>query len=119
GRSRKVIGGALKTELARADAARILVDGFFPTVDAEARPQRDRRTGLTEMGLPYAADPRLTAHLAEFLARHREVGKPTAVLFNGGVMKADALRNRLLAVLRNWCGADLRELRGIHLDQAV
>jgi len=119
GRSRKVIGGALKTELARADAARILVDGFFPTVDADTRPQRDRRTGLTEMGLPYAADPRLTAHLAEFLARHREVGKPTAVLFNGGVMKADALRNRLLAVLRDWCGADLRELRGIHLDQAV
>ena len=119
GRSRKVIGGALKTELARADAERILVDGFFPAVAADARPQRDRRTGLTEMGLPYAADARLTAHLAEFLARHREAGAPTAVLFNGGVMKADALRNRLLAVLRDWCGSELRELRGIHLDQAV
>ncbi len=119
GRSRKVIGGALKTELQRADAERILVDGFFPVVDAAARPQRDRRTGLTEMGLPYAADPRLTAHLAEFLARHREAGTPTAVLFNGGVMKADALRARMLSVLRDWCGAELRELQGIHLDQAV
>jgi len=119
GRSKKVIGGALKTELARADAERILVDGFFPRVDADARPQRDRRTGLTEMGLPYAADPRLTAHLAEFLARHREAGKPTAVLFNGGVMNADALRTRLLGVLRDWCGPELRELRGIDLDQAV
>jgi molecular chaperone DnaK (HSP70) len=119
GRSRKVIGGALKTELARADAERILVDGFFPVVAADARPERQRRTGLTEMGLPYAADPRLTAHLAEFLARHRDAGTPTAVLFNGGVMKADALRARLLAVLRSWCGADLRELSGIHLDQAV
>lgn len=119
GRSKKVIGGALKTELARADAERILVDGFFPRVDADARPQRDRRTGLTEMGLPYAADPRLTAHLAEFLARHREAGTPTAVLFNGGVMNADALRTRLLGVLREWCGPELRELRGINLDQAV
>ena len=119
GRSRKVIGGALKTELARAEAERILVDGFFPRVDADARPTRDRRTGLTEMGLPYAADPRLTAHLAEFLARHRDAGAPTAVLFNGGVMKADALRERLLAVLREWTGGELRELRGIHLDQAV
>lgn len=119
GRSKKVIGGALKTELTRADAERILVDGFFPRVDADARPQRDRRTGLTEMGLPYAADPRLTAHLAEFLARHREAGKPTAVLFNGGVMNADALRTRLLGVLRDWCGPELRELRGIDLDQAV
>jgi molecular chaperone DnaK (HSP70) len=119
GRSKKVIGGALKTELTRADAERILVDGFFPRVDGDARPQRDRRTGLTEMGLPYAADPRLTAHLAEFLARHREAGTPTAVLFNGGVMNADALRTRLLGVLREWCGSELRELRGINLDQAV
>jgi molecular chaperone DnaK (HSP70) len=61
GRSRKVIGGALKTDLTRADAERILVDGFFPVVDAGERPERNRRTGLTEMGLPYAADPRLTA----------------------------------------------------------
>ncbi len=119
GRSRKVIGGALKTELARADAERILIDGFFPVTAPEARPERARRTGLTEMGLPYAADPRLTAHLAEFLARHRDDGMPTAVLFNGGVMKAAALRERLLGVLRDWCGAGLRELRGIHLDQAV
>ena len=119
GRTRRVIGGTLKTELARADAERILVDGFFPVVPADAKPQRDRRTGLTEMGLPYAADARLTAHLAEFLARHRDEGTPTAVLFNGGVMKADALRTRLLDVLREWCGASLRELRGIHLDQAV
>jgi molecular chaperone DnaK (HSP70) len=119
GRSRKVIGGALKTELSRADAERILVDGFFPAVAADARPHHDRRAGLTEMGLPYAADPRLSAHLAEFLARHGESGTPTAVLFNGGVMKADALRSRLMDVLRNWCGPALRELRGIHLDQAV
>ena len=119
GRSRKVIGGALKTDLARAEAERVLVDGFFPLVAADTRPTRERRTGLTEMGLPYAADPRLTAHLAEFLARHREAGAPTAVLFNGGVMKADALRERLLAVVREWTGGALRELRGIHLDQAV
>jgi hypothetical protein len=119
GRARKVIGGTLKTELTHSDAERILVDGFFPAVAVDAHPHRDRRTGNTEMGLPYAADPRLTAHLADFLARHREAGTPTAVLFNGGVMKADALRHRLLEVLRAWCGAGLRELRGIHLDQAV
>jgi molecular chaperone DnaK (HSP70) len=119
GRARRVIGGALKTELARADAERLLVDGFFPVLDAGARPERSRRTGLTEVGLPYAADPRLTAHLAEFLARHADAGRPTAVLFNGGVMGADVLRARLLEVLRAWCGEDLRELRGIHLDQAV
>ena len=119
GRSRRVIGGALKADVTRADVERSLVDGFFPAVDADARPRRDRRTGLQEMGLPYAADARVTAHLAEFLARHRDAGRPTAVLFNGGVMKADVLRQRVLDVLHGWLGAEVRELRGIHLDQAV
>ena len=72
------------------------------------------------MGLPYAADPRLTAHLAEFLARHREAGAPTAVLFNGGVMKADALRERLLVVLRDVeRAASCASSRGTDLDHAV
>jgi len=119
GRSRRVIGGTLKAEITRPDVERILVDGFFPAVDADVRPRRDRRTGLQEMGLPYAADARVTAHLAEFLARHRDAGRPTAVLFNGGVMKADALRQRVLDVLRGWLGAEVRELLGTHLDQAV
>ncbi len=119
GRTRRVVGGALKADLARSDAERLIVDGFFPLADAEDRPRRERRTGLTELGLPYATDARLTVHLAEFLARHRDLGTPTAVLFNGGVLKAEALRTRLLAVLRRWCGDELRELEGIHLDQAV
>jgi molecular chaperone DnaK (HSP70) len=119
GRSRRVIGATLKTEVTRVEAERSLIDGFFPVVDADAHPRRDRRTGLQEMGLPYAADARVTAHVAEFLARHRDAGRPTAVLFNGGVMKADALRQRVLDVLRGWLGAEVREIRGIHLDQAV
>jgi molecular chaperone DnaK (HSP70) len=119
GRSRRVIGSAVKVELTRADAERVLIDGFFPRVATDARPTRGRRVGLQEMGLPYAADPRFTAHLAEFLARHADAGRPTAVLFNGGVFNADAMRARVLAVVRGWIGADVRELTGIHLDQAV
>jgi hypothetical protein len=119
GRSRRVIGGALKATVVAADAERVLLDGFVPVLEADAEPAREQRTGLTEMGLPYASDPRLTAHLARFLARHREAGRPTAVLFNGGVMASDAIRGRLLEVLRRWCGPELRELRGINLDQAV
>jgi molecular chaperone DnaK (HSP70) len=119
GRSRRVIGGTLKAEVGRADVERVLVEGFMPRVEPDTEPTRERHVGLSEMGLPYAVDARLTAHLAQFLARHRDAGRPTAVLFNGGVMAADVLRERLLEVLRGWCGADLRELRGAHLDQAV
>lgn len=119
GRSRRVIGGALNASVTALDAERVLLDGFVPLLPADAEPERERRTGLTEMGLPYAADPRLTAHLAEFLARHADAGTPTAVLFNGGVMASDAIRQRLLEALRASCGQGLRELHGIHLDQAV
>jgi hypothetical protein len=48
---------------------------------------------------------------------------PTAVLFNGGVFKADALRERLMGVLNSWAKsakADaVRPLAGADLDLAV
>ena len=117
GRGTKLIGGTIRTEVRRADAEALLIDGFFPVVAADARTQKRRAMGLREMGLPYAHDPAITRHLAEFLSRHGK--KPTAVLFNGGVMKATRLRNRVIEVLRSWCGHDLKILGGIDLDLAV
>jgi hypothetical protein len=96
----------------------LLVDGFFPKVDASARPQKRRAVGLRELGLPYAHDPAVTRHLAEFLARHGRM--PTAVLFNGGVMKATALRDRVSSQLGAWAGQRaVRALAGTDLDLAV
>jgi hypothetical protein len=41
-------------------------------------------------------------------------------LFNGGVMKAPALRERMLQLLRQWHGqGELRQLQAVDLDQAV
>ena len=117
GRGSKVIGGAIKTELERAEVEAALVDGFFPQVDAAARPQRGRATGLRELGLPYAADPAVTRHLAEFVGRHGRM--PTAILYNGGVMKGNALRRRLGDTVQGWTGGNLKELGGNDLDLAV
>ena len=135
GRGSSLVGGEIRTELTRPELLDTLVDGFFPSVDASARPVAARRAALTTLGLPYAQDPAVTRHLAAFLARHREAtipglraaGKaflhPTAVLFNGGVMKADELRARVLSVLSGWIaaegGAAPRELPGVDLDLAV
>jgi hypothetical protein len=71
--------------------------------------------------LPYAADPAITRHVAAFLGRHREVAPtgPSAVLFNGGVMKADGLRARMVEVLEGWRGGNIRILAGAHPDLAV
>jgi molecular chaperone DnaK (HSP70) len=121
GRGSKLVGGTITTELTREDLSRVLVDGFFPSVPADARPQRARRVGLQELGLPYAADAAITRHLARFLGelaadsstqglrlrRGRSgLAAPTHVLFNGGVMKAPALRTRIVETLDAWLEAD-------------
>jgi molecular chaperone DnaK (HSP70) len=117
GRGSKLIGGTLKVEVTRAQAEAFLVDGFFPVVPAGARAERRRAAGLREMGLPYAHDPAITRHLAEFLGRFGRM--PTAVLFNGGVMKAERLGGRVIELLRTWCGRDVRVLAGGDLDLSV
>lgn len=116
GKGTKLIGGTIKTELAREDLDQILVEGFFPKVASGELPARQRRVGFQELGLPYAADPAITKHLARFLSEQlrnspeaagiRRGGSglacPTLILFNGGVMKAAVLRDRVVEVLNSW-----------------
>jgi hypothetical protein len=130
GRGSSVIGGSIKTDLAYEEVETTLVDGFFPRCEANEVPKSGRRVGLQEMGLPYAADPAITRHLAKFLTRQKETASnaqsfahPTAILFNGGVMKATLLRQRLVDVLNGWLSQEgssaLRMLEGTNLDHAV
>lgn len=139
-RGSRLIGGTLRTELTREEVTRNLVEGFFPRVDAAARPAARARAALTKLGLPYAQDAAMPRHLAAFLGR--QVGAtrdlkgfadrlpegatflhPTAVLFNGGVFKAGPLLERTLGVLNGWLAAEnappARLLAGMDLDLAV
>jgi molecular chaperone DnaK (HSP70) len=117
GRGSKLVGGTVKVGIERADVEKTLVNGFFPPCEANARPARTRRVGLKELGLPYAADAAVTRHLAEFVGRHGKM--PTAILYNGGVMKGVVLRNRLAEVVKSWTEAGVKELGGTDLDLAV
>jgi len=123
GRGRKVIGGTVKAEVERSDVDQVLINGFFPPCRIADAPQAQRRTGLQELGLPYATDPGVTRHLAQFLTRHGVQGaiRPTAVLFNGGVMRAASLRQRLVEVVRSWFQGDepMRMLSGGDPEHAV
>jgi hypothetical protein len=143
GKGRSLVGGTIKHDLTRADVEKVLVDGFFPECARDAEPSRAAAAGLQELGLPYVADAGITRHLSQFLQRQSEalasreapatgkkkkaasdaIGLPSAVLFNGGVFKADVLRNRFLGVLGSWAkGAKSdasRELAGADLDLAV
>jgi hypothetical protein len=126
GKGRKLVGGTIKTELLREDLNRVLVEGFFPKVASDEMPARQRRIGFQELGLPYAADAAVTKHLARFLSQQVQnspeaasirrgrsgLACPTQVLFNGGVMKADVLRGRLVEVLSSWLVAEGFEALG-------
>jgi hypothetical protein len=139
-RGSKLIGGTLRTELTNDEVKETLVEGFFPQVEASARPAARARTALTKLGLPYAQDAAITRHLAAFLSRQRDATEdltgfenampenasflhPTAVLFNGGVYKAASLAERTVGALNSWLEAEgapsVRLLEGADLDLAV
>jgi hypothetical protein len=128
GRGTSLIGGTLRAELTRAEVEQVILDGFFPSCESTDYPREKPKAGMREMGLPYESDPAVTRHLARFLGRHArhspqeegEVPFPTAVLFNGGVMKPDLIRRRVLTVLSGWSeSTQLRELASGDLDLAV
>src|SRR5262249_19076727 len=90
-------------ELSRQEIEEVVLEGFFPLVPADAAPIGDRRAaGLREFGLPYAQDAAVTRHLAAFLRRHD--ARPEAILFNGGVLTAPAIRGGWAAAWGGWGG---------------
>jgi molecular chaperone DnaK (HSP70) len=118
GTGSRLIGGTLRTEVTRADIENLVLGGFFPEVAASARPQARRAVGLVELGLSYAQDAAVTRHLAAFLDRHQRT--PSAILFNGGVMKSPLLQERVAAIVGSWQGRDrVRVLASASLDLAV
>lgn len=140
GRGSRLVGGTITTTLTVDDVNQVLLEGFFPIVGSHEMPARARRVGLQEIGLPYAADPAVTRHLARFLSRQAAetpsgaairrgasgLACPTHVLFNGGVMKASGLRSRTVDVLNGWLrqeGFDALDgrhvLESADLDRAV
>ena len=137
-RGSSLMAGNIRTELTRTELKNVLVEGFFPWVASNDRPSSRPRTGLRTAGLPYAQDAAITRHLAAFLSKQALAAQeinginlpqnasfihPTAVLFNGGVLKADPLAERLMAVLNSWLSAEqapaARLISGADLDLAV
>lgn len=70
----KLIGGAQQIEVTRDEVQQVLVEGFFPRVGLDEKPQA-RRSGFQEFGLPYAPDAAATRYLAAFLTAHRHAGE--------------------------------------------
>jgi molecular chaperone DnaK (HSP70) len=106
GRGRSVVGTVLTTMLTRREVEEYLLDGFFADVPFDSEPQRAKSAGIHEMGLPFVSDAAITRHLASFLRQHDVTIEkpPAAILFNGGVFTPAMLRDRFLAVMKQWYG---------------
>lgn len=139
-RGSSLMGGSLRSELTRDEVNNVLIEGFFPVVAADTMPQRRNRTALSTVSLPYEQDAAITRHLAAFLHKQKQAGQqmqgfehgshgehsfmhPTAILFNGGVAKADNIVSRIMDVVNGWLSQEgsqpLKVLSGIDVDQAV
>lgn len=137
-RGSSLIGGTLRSELTREEVDHVLVAGFLPEVSVDEKPVSKKRSGLRTKGLPYAQDAGITRHLAAFLTKQLSAVEeldhvklpenasflhPTAILLNGGVLKANVLSERLIKVLNSWLVAEqapeARLLEGADLDLAV
>ncbi|MFL6331986.1 MAG: Hsp70 family protein [Pyrinomonadaceae bacterium] len=119
GAGRSVVGGALSTELTRAEVEGALAEGFLPACAPGDLPASERRAGLRELGLPYASEPAITKHLAAFLTRAAQamnasdasapdeegrgmLARPDAILFNGGFFHPALARERLVETVAGW-----------------
>ncbi len=128
GRGSALIGGTISTELTRDEVQALIVDGFFPACQATDRPQRSVASGFQDIGLPYEADAAITRQIAAFLADQGATrggdesvpSQPTHVLFNGGVLRSEAIRARLCKTISSWCASEPTVLGGTSdLDTAV
>ena len=127
GRGSSLIKGTIKLSLKLEDVQQVVLDGFFPACSLDDKPAGSSATGMKEFGLSYESDPAITRHLAQFISSHTDdqgnPRLPTAVVFNGGVMKSPLIRERILDVLKQWHSASesekIRQINAVDYDLSV
>ncbi|MFN3191777.1 MAG: Hsp70 family protein [Aureliella sp.] len=105
GSGSKLVGGGLQAKVTRDEVESLLLDGFLPRTKLHDKPTQGQ-SGFREFGLPFASDPAISKHLANFLTSHGDddapAARPDVVLFNGGFFASPLLQERILEVLRSW-----------------
>lgn len=116
----KLIGGTRSTFLTREEVKDIALEGFLPLSGLQELPDK-KRSGVVEFGLPYAAEPAISKHIAAFLQLHAQAAKaafgsdnivPDALLLNGGVFRSQTMVQRVTALLTAWRGGQQPLLLG-------
>jgi len=123
----KLIGSSRSVSLSRDEVRAIALDGFFPLSGLDELPDR-KRSGVVEFGLPYAADPAVSKHIAAFLKLHREACRealtgegvvPDALLLNGGVFRSRPITQRTVELINSWASKPPVLLENKHPELSV
>src|SRR6202167_1611626 len=112
-----IIGGSLRTEITRAEALELTLEGFLPITPLGEKPKEEKRSLFRELGLPYVSDPAISRHLSAFLESANET--PDAILFNGGFFIPEICRTRVADIVDNWYGKRPEIFENRDLDLAV
>jgi len=133
----KLIGGSRSVALSKDEVRRIALDGFFPLSGLDDLPDR-KRSGVVEFGLPYAAEPAVSKHIAAFLKLHNAASReafamdaaytsmaigagsvPDALLLNGGVFRSQPITRRLVDLIQSWRSSPPVLLENKHPELSV
>lgn len=108
GAGSSLIAGTMTARIDRQEIEAIVLDQFFPISGSFVDP--DASDSNSSWGLSYEADTAITGHLGHFLDRHQAdvkaaVGNavpcPDLILFNGGALKSQVVRNRIQEAVRH------------------
>ena len=123
----KLIGSSRSVVFTREEVRTLTLDGFFPLSTVDELPDR-KRSGVVEFGLPYAAEPAISKHIAAFLKLHAAASGealkgngrvPDALLLNGGVFRSQPITQRLVTLLNSWSTKPPVLLENKHPELAV
>jgi len=116
---KSLVGGTTVINLKKDEVIPKITEGFFPVVSfEECKKKAAGATGIREMGLPFEDDPCITRHIGYFIAKHSEK-LPDIILFNGGTLKPEIFRKRIIENLSLWKKGEIRELPSKSLDLAI
>lgn len=103
---------AFQVHFERQEVESFLLDGFFPVIDpAYQLSQRSSDLGLREFGLPFEKNPRISEHLIDFIRQQESSAEIDAVLFHGGTLLSEVIKDRLQQSIENQLGRDVIRLK--------
>ena len=100
GESRNLFTGSQTISLSEKKIRTELLEGFFPLCPKDAVGEVYDEGAIKEWNLPYAKNPSFSHHLAQFLKGRKIHG----VLFVGGTLIPQVLRDCLLKLITSWQG---------------